>query len=117
MARGEMLTALGTVSRAARDSGSFAHILLFGYHLFDYPEAGYQFVCVIIYRRIYFKFGNVYLPPPTLQPGEGCINVTPKSPAVTTLPILFTLIDDFDFPILAVRYELIVIADRPRHQR
>jgi hypothetical protein len=26
MARGEMLTALGTVSRAARDSGSIAHI-------------------------------------------------------------------------------------------
>jgi hypothetical protein len=27
MARGEMLTALGTVSRAARDSGFIAHIL------------------------------------------------------------------------------------------
>ena len=27
MARGEMLTAIGTVSRAARDSGFIAHIL------------------------------------------------------------------------------------------
>ena len=65
MARGEMLTALGTVSRAARALRLLC--AYFGYHLFYYPEAGYP-IRVWDLLQIYFKFGNVYLPPPTLQP-------------------------------------------------